>query len=180
MENIRNGSHIENDSSKTLSSPHKLSTTNLLEASERHNEVVMVNKSWYNRLLYVQLKAIQMQYYLACYNTMGGAYHLCEQPKSALIISKKQEILARQIGSLPLLFRALGYQYTNIGLMGYPNKATKKLNHLIQVAEREHLVELVHFLQANLAWMQQHLLFSQKPQSESESLCTQSEETSNE
>lgn len=177
MENTENISFTETETdNESYIEPMKLSSQMLTSSSttgsevlKTHNQVIMVNKSWYNRLLYVQLKAVQLQYYLACYNTMGGAYHLCDQPKNALVISQKQEMLARQIGSLPLLFRALGYQYTNIGLMGYPKRATNKLEHLIKEAQRQQMVDLVHFLQANLVWMQQHLLVSKQTQIENES-----------
>ena len=128
---------------------------------DKNNSVMMVmNKSWCDRLLYLQLKAMQFQYYLACYNTIGGAYHLCDQPKKALLISQKQEILARHIGSIQLLLKAKAYQYTNIGLLGRPKRATKLLKQLINEADEKNLKDTGQFIEANLSWMQQRLLLT--------------------
>ena len=127
--------------------------------SKRNNHAIMIlNRSWGDKLLYLQLKAVQMQYFLACYNTMGGAYHLCDQPIKALVISQRQEILARYIGSISLLLKAKAFQATNIGLIGNPKRAKKQLTNLISVARANNLDETERFLLANLSWMNQHLL----------------------
>ena len=147
----------QTESSLVISS----SANNHSHQIDKNNDVTMVlNKSWCDRLLYLQLKAMQFQYYLACYNTIGGAYHLCDQPKKALFISQKQEILARKIGSIQLLLKAKAFQYTNIGLLGRPKRATKLLNNLINEAEEKNLTEMKQFIEANLSWMRQRLLLT--------------------
>lgn len=82
-----------------------------------------------NRLLAMEMKT---QYLLACLSTLGGAYHLCNHPRIALHIAKRQESLGRQLGLTSVIFKALVFQGVNYELL---NKS-KKASMIFQLCER--------------------------------------------
>ena len=112
-----------------------------------------MNKSFAERLLRLQYIAKQMQYQFAYFNTIGGAYHLCDQPEQALRIARQQEVLAYHFGSMSLLLRAKGFQAINVGLMGNYRQAFYRLKNLIRIASEKELIDIVNFLQAILLWL---------------------------
>jgi hypothetical protein len=120
-----------------------------------------MNKSFGEKLLKLKYRAIQMQYNLAYLNTIGGAYHLCHKPGTALVIAKRQENLAKQIGSSALLIRSRGFQAINMGLLGKYSKAQKLLESLTQQAKLFGHHDLVNFLIATSEWLRS---FHKKPQ----------------
>lgn len=112
-----------------------------------------MNKSFAERLLRLRYFATQMQYQLACFNTMGGAYHLCDKPRNALVIAKRQEQLAVQLGSPSLFLRARGFQAINIAMLGDIKKAYRMLRLLIRQANNQNLQDILKFLTSTLLWL---------------------------
>lgn len=115
--------------------------------------ILLLNKSFAERLLKLQYQAMRRQYDLAYLNTMGGAYHLCAQPIRALEIARQQERLACQLGSVSLFYRARGFQAVNLGLLGHLPQARRYLKWLAADAEMRGYSDMAKMLQAMLDWM---------------------------
>lgn len=77
--------------------------------------LLKMNKGFAQRLLYLRAQASHMQYQMACLNTLGGAYHLCQYNQDAFLIAKRQEQLGRRLGSTSMVLRAKGFCAINIG-----------------------------------------------------------------
>jgi hypothetical protein len=58
---------------------------------------------------------VDIQYNLACLSTLGGAYHLCNHPETALVIAIRQEMYAKKLGSTSVALRAKVFQAVNLG-----------------------------------------------------------------
>ena len=128
-----------------------------LSSSHRSNDVFLpMNKPFALRLLRLKFNAAQYQYSLACLNTLGGAYHLCNKPDTALMIARRQESLARHLGSSTLLLRAKGFQATSVALLGKPKEAIIYLNILLNKANKQGLTEIANFIEATIIWLKHH------------------------
>ena len=126
-------------------------------SSHRSNDVFLpMNKPFALRLLRLKFNAAQYQYNLACLNTLGGAYHLCNKPDTALMIARRQESLARNLGSSTLLLRAKGFQATSVALLGKPKEAIIYLNKLLSKANKQGLTEIANFIEATIIWLKHH------------------------
>lgn len=115
-------------------------------------EIIPMNKSFGRRLALLQHQAIYAQYQLAYFNTLGGAYHLCDHPREAFLIAKQQEFLGRRLGSTTLVIRAKGYQAVNLGLLGSKRKAALLFKDLETRAKNEGSEQLVSFICALRMW----------------------------
>lgn len=73
-----------------------------------------VDYAWARRLVSIHNHAIIVQYNIACLSTMGGAYHLCNHPKSALAVARRQEAIGHHIGSSSIILRSMLHQYVNL------------------------------------------------------------------
>jgi hypothetical protein len=107
----------------------------------------------------LERRAGQRQYELAVLSTLGGAYHLCNRPKTALLLACKQEQLGRKIGSSVIVVRALVHQAINFRALGYLNKSRDCMqtckNILMAMKEQNHASykEMEDFVKTNEAWM---------------------------
>jgi hypothetical protein len=113
-----------------------------------------MNKSFGYRMLRLQIEAGRMEHEFAYLSTLGGAYHLCDNPHVAYAIAVKQENLGVRLGSKALVLRARGYQAINIGLLGDGTNALKMLKQLERVSRSGHGTEvLTQFLNASRKWL---------------------------
>lgn len=119
--------------------------------------ILPMNKSFAYRLMKLKADAAHMQYQMACYNTLGGAFHLCNFNMNALAVAKKQEILGLRLGSKSHVLRAQGYMAINIGLLGNYKLAMKVLKRLKLTAKREELSIIFDFLEASRMWLKSQI-----------------------
>ena len=153
-QNIKHEEEEINDISEEKSSSSALIP---LPYSHRSNNLFLpMNKPFALRLLRLKFNAAQYQYSLACLNTLGGAYHLCNKPDTALMIARRQESLARNLGSSTLLLRAKGFQATSVALLGKPKEAIIYLNKLLNKANKRGLTEIANFIEATIIWLKHH------------------------
>lgn len=71
------------------------------------SSICKLDYSWIEKLNRLLTHAKIMQYQVAYLSTIGGAYHLSNDPKSALVIAKRQEAVARGLGSTSALVKQL-------------------------------------------------------------------------
>jgi hypothetical protein len=112
-----------------------------------------VNMTFAGRLYRLQLEAIKNQYLFACFSTLGGAYHLCNHPKQALILAKKQETIGHRMGSTSLVIKSKVHQAVNFGLMGNDKKANRMFQHCKHLASSSGFDELMSFILASELWL---------------------------
>lgn len=72
---------------------------------------------------------------LACLSTMGGAYSICQYPKEALQIAKRQELIGIRMGSKQVQCHAKLYQYINLIFMGRKKAGLRMLKAAKEQAE---------------------------------------------
>lgn len=65
-----------------------------------HAPSLAMNKSFAYRLANLRRQGAALQYELAVLTTLGGAYHLCNHPREALMLSHRLEILGNKLGWL--------------------------------------------------------------------------------
>ena len=98
------------------------------------NKIFIINKYFGGCLSKLQREACYYQYQLAYLSTMGGAYFLCENPRVALVIAKKQEFVGSKLGASSIIMRSRVYQAVNYALLGKQNRSKRyflgKLNFL--------------------------------------------------
>jgi len=61
----------------------------------------------------LERKASQNQFQFAVISTLGGAYHLCNKPKVALLLAQKQERLGRRMESTIIVVKSKMFQAAN-------------------------------------------------------------------
>jgi hypothetical protein len=71
----------------------------------------------------LEVRAMYQQYLFAYITTLGGAYHLCNKPQTALMLAKKQELLGLQIGSSLIIVKAKLFQVGNLRALGEVHKS---------------------------------------------------------
>ncbi len=114
---------------------------------------------WVDRLMQLQKNALYFQYQLACLNTLGGAYHLCNKPKVALRIATSQLQLGHLIVSPFLVIRALLYQYVNLSLL---NKY-KEAKHIYCIAKQQAVenasnsLKMIELCEITKSWVEDYI-----------------------
>lgn len=73
----------------------------------------MIDLRFAEKLRLLQALAYRQQYEFAVISTLGGAYHLCNKPKVALILAQKQEALGRKLGSTVIVVKSKLHQAAN-------------------------------------------------------------------
>lgn len=116
-----------------------------------------INKLFSRRLNRLIWEAIEIQYNLACLSTLGGAYHLCNNPETALIIAIRQEMFARKLGSTSVIIRSQVFQAVNLGLLGKPKECATMFRHCNRQALREGWTEMLGFVDASRKWLEVEL-----------------------
>ena len=116
-----------------------------------------MNKSFSRRLNRLIWEAIEIQYNLACLSTLGGAYHLCNNPETALVIAIRQEMFARKLGSTSVIIRSQVFQAVNLGLLGKPKECAAMFRHCSKQALQEGWTEMSRFVEASRKWLEVEL-----------------------
>ena len=108
--------------------------------------------AWTERLLKLLKLSIHAQYELACLSTLGGAYHLCDRPRQALQLAKRQEAVGRRYGIHSVTVRSKVFQAVNYGLLGKTKKALKLFADSRKEAENSD-GSLLKFCDAAKSWL---------------------------
>lgn len=118
--------------------------------NKREPVQIVFNMSFSKNLRRLELRAIEIQYQLACLSTLGGAYHLCNNPTTALIIARKQEIVGRILGSSAVILRSKVFQAVNHGLLGNSDQLFIECK---KVASNNLFVDMLGFIEASEIWL---------------------------
>jgi Domain of unknown function (DUF4807) len=113
-----------------------------------------MNKSYARRLNKLVWEAVEIQYHLACLSTLGGAYHLCNHPETALVIAIRQEMIAKKLGSTSVMLRAKVFQAVNLGLLGKTKESSAMFRYCIDQASKEGWTEMSGFVEASRKWLE--------------------------
>ena len=119
----------------------------------RKKRGVDIDRSWNGRLIRLGNEAAHMQYLIAYLSTLGGAYHLCNHPKTALGIARKLEAVALRLGSTVHLIRSRTYQAVNLYLLGKKKNARYFLSICKQMAIESGNPQLISFVDASDNWL---------------------------
>jgi hypothetical protein len=112
---------------------------------------------WMKKLFSLQKSSLIIQYQLAYYSTLGGAYSVCNHPKQALYIARNQELLGKQIHSDNIIIRAKLYQSMNLSLLGSKKRSKLALDEATKLAQKLNSTEMIEFCQTISKWMKNNL-----------------------
>jgi len=126
-----------------------------------------INKSFAGRLWRLQSRANLAQYLIACLSTLGGANHLCNRPKEALVIARKQEFIGLCLGSSSLTIRARVFQAVNHGLMGDRKMSRMMFKAVRRQAQSEGWSNLISFVEASKKWLEDEMELRKRGESSS-------------
>lgn len=145
----------EVDSNRDNIDNYNIIHTKLEPFNKIYTKKFILNIDFSKRLKYLEFKAIEIQYQLAYLSTLGGAYHLCNHPQTALIIANKQEKIGIQLCSSSIILRAKVFQATNYYLMGYKHESNilfKECKNMIKnkLCSDENLLV---FIEASEIWL---------------------------
>lgn len=113
-----------------------------------------MNKSFARRLNKLHFDSVDIQYKLACLSTLGGAYHLCNHPDTALLIAIKQEIIAKKLGSTSAIVRSKVFQAVNLGLLGKIKESAVMFQYCFDLCNMEQWTEMRGFVEASRKWLE--------------------------
>lgn len=136
----------------------------IAQESEVDNELEVVQSlvpidfAFYSRLRQLEKVAIILQYQFACLSTLGGAYHLCNRPKVALLIAKRQEQLGQFLGSTQIMIRALVFQAINYRLLGSFHKSDKIFKKIKTEYDMSTFEESKKFMDACEGWARRNII----------------------
>ena len=116
------------------------------------NPAFLFNFGLAKHFLWLEKRAIEIQYQLACLSTLGGAYHLCNNPKVALAIAFKQEKVGHALGSSAVVIRSKVFQAVNWGLLGQRRHCEAVFAHCKQLASRNNWADMFTFVKASELW----------------------------
>jgi hypothetical protein len=108
---------------------------------------------WMKKLLSLQKEAHTIQYQLAYFSTIGGAYSVCNHPKQALSIARYQEYLGRRLCSPNVIIRAKLFQYLNLSLMGSKRRSKLAFEEAQALAQQALSREMIEFCETIQKWM---------------------------
>jgi hypothetical protein len=122
-----------------------------------------LNFSFAARLLYLEKQAIEIQYQLAYLSTLGGAYHLCNNPRKALTIAYEQEKVGHKLGSTAIIIRSKVFQAVNLGLLGEQNTCVRIFQNCKSMAVNCNWTDMLSFVTASEQWfIMNHLVVEHK------------------
>lgn len=110
------------------------------------------NIGFATRLNFLDKRACEIQYQLAYLSTLGGAYHLCNNPTVALAIAVRQEQVGRALGSSAIVIRSKVFQAVNIGLLGDLKNCHKMFQLCKFLATVNNWSEMIGFVNAVENW----------------------------
>jgi hypothetical protein len=103
-----------------------------------------------NTLLY---REHEIKYQLAYLSTLGGAYHLCNDPSKAMMIAQKQQQIGQLLGSSVIIIRSKVFQAVNLGMQGKEKTCKKKLQNCKDVAEANMWTNMLEFVNTSESWL---------------------------
>eukprot|EP01031_Cornospumella_fuschlensis_P034111 gene34111-41285_t len=148
-----------NDDHKDNDAPTLAVTVNEKGNEEEMDNKFMIDMAFGRRIKHLENMARYYQYQLAYISTLGGAYHLCNKPRVALQIAKRQEVVGRSIGSSAVVIRAMLFQAVNLRMLEKCRKSEKLMKQCKQmvndVMSRNPDLgnEMLLFVQSNEEWL---------------------------
>jgi hypothetical protein len=112
-----------------------------------------MNRSFTRRLNSLIFEAMDIQYNLACLSTLGGAYHLCNHPETALVIAVRQEMFAKKLGSTSVILRSKVFQAVNLGLLGKEKESASMFKYCLEQSAKEGWTDMSSFVEASRSWL---------------------------
>ena len=143
-----------------------LKTSGVVVSQRARSVTPPMNRSFGRRLNRLVWEASQIQYNLACLSTLGGAYHLCNHPETALLIAIRQEMFARKLGSTSVILRSKVFQAVNLGLLGRGKECVTMFRFCNEEALREGWTEMSGFVEASRKWLEVELGLQNERKSE--------------
>lgn len=119
----------------------------------RKKPMVVFNMKFSCRLNTMNKFTKEVSYQLACLSTLGGAYHLINDPNKAFMIAVKTEWIGRLIGSSELLVKANVYKAVNLGLKGGKRECKKLLKQCRRYASPYINSNMVEFIDRSESWL---------------------------
>eukprot|EP01038_Epipyxis_sp_PR26KG_P009758 gene9758-13127_t len=124
-----------------------------------------LNLKFNYRLNYLEYVTSYYQYQLACLSTLGGAYHLTNKPKVALLLAKKQEITGWKLGACSIVIRSKVFQAINFGLLNKINRKNESFQQAKYLATKSNNEELLQFINTSENWLKEELKLKDKNKS---------------
>jgi hypothetical protein len=118
---------------------------------------LFLDLKWNHRLMFVEKKASIIQYQLACLSTLGGAYHLCNHPKTALKLAMQQEFVGRTLGSSSVVIRSQVFQAVNWTLLGKPKIGKRMFAQCRRASCEDSWTGMLSFVEASELWLAGHM-----------------------
>lgn len=117
---------------------------------------IVFNLRFGDRLRFLEKRAQHVQYQLACLSTLGGAYHLCNDPRAALVIARRQEVVGRALGAVSIVVRSRVFQAVNFAQLGKPGRSRRAFAQCKTLALRQSCglsSSLLAFIEASEQWV---------------------------
>lgn len=104
--------------------------------------------AWAYCLNKVILMGMTYQYLLAYISTLGGAYHLCDQPVVAMKLANMMCFLGSLVGNDALIVKANIYRAVNFSDMGHTQVALLTVKRCKRISNRRNWSSLIGFCDA--------------------------------
>jgi hypothetical protein len=141
-----------------------LSCDTISKKTDKEVKLVLspMNRSFTRRLNSLIFEAMDIQYNLACLSTLGGAYHLCNYPETALMIAVRQEMFAKKLGSTSVMLRSKVFQAVNLGLLGKEKESVIMFKYCMEQSVKEGWTDMSSFVEASRSWLNIEQLLKKK------------------
>ena len=153
MESFENSNDSCERDDKDSTTSYFVIQRNLDSTEKKQASNIDIDWCWNGRLIRLGNEAAHMQYLIAYLSTLGGAYHLCNHPKTALGIARKLEAVALRLGSTAHLVRSRTYQAVNLYLLGKKRNAKYFLAVSKETAKQSSNSQLISFVEASENWL---------------------------
>lgn len=148
------GSHTpESESYGSMTTASDSNTLITKKGKEVQLIISPMNRSFTRRLNNLIFEAMDIQYNLACLSTLGGAYHLCNHPETALLIALRQEMFAKKLGSTSVRLRSKVFQAVNLGLLGKEKESALMFRYCLEQSAKEGWADMTSFVEASKSWL---------------------------
>jgi hypothetical protein len=101
----------------------------------------------------LQRRAIYCQHQLAYLSTMGGAYHVCQNPDVALRLALRTEAIGRYLGANSVIVRARVHQAFNLAALGKTLMALRHLSLTKDFAATSEDASLMTIVEIGVDWL---------------------------
>lgn len=108
---------------------------------------------WMECLLKLQKKSIIVQHLLACFSTLGGAYHLCDHPYQAMVIARQTFFIGKYANDDSVMIRSRVFVAINAFLLGKKKQSKRIMNDCITTSRSRGWEHILSFCEASQGWL---------------------------